>query len=481
MLNTLFVVETDWLAQHSQLNAIDFDSYLRDFPKRNEPKTRVINLCDTSRYLSEGYYCSLLAEARHHQVIPSVKVINDLRGGAASLWYEFPKSSAALPDALFEQAQVVCMGQSAQPQLSKLAEKVFKQFPAPILLLNLSHEVSGIRAQLKRCAMSELNAEQQQFCLTVLESYASKNFRPRSRNKKYRWDMAMLVNANEANPPSNKGALNRFCKAGEKLGIKVDIVSAGDIQAISHYDALFIRETTAIDHHTYQLARDAEEQGLVVIDDSDSILRCCNKVYLHDAFNYKNVPSLRTHFIQDLSPTTLDLLVEELGFPMIIKMPEGSFSSGVFKVSSRDELVNVVGDLLTKSAVVLAQEYLYTDYDWRIGVLNGRALYACRYYMARNHWQIYNHKSKHNFSGSFDALPTFEVPGYVLKAALGAAKVVGSGLYGIDIKVSGGHAYVLEVNDNPSIEHGVEDKYLGEELYMQIMAEFLRRLETRGR
>ena len=42
-------------------------------------------------------------------------------------------------------------------------------------------------------------------------------------------------------------------------------------------------------------------------------------------------------------------------------------------------------------------------------------------------------------------------------------------------------AYVLEVNDNPSIDHKVEDAYLGDELYMQIMAEFQRRLETRGR
>jgi glutathione synthase/RimK-type ligase-like ATP-grasp enzyme len=129
---------------------------------------------------------------------------------------------------------------------------------------------------------------------------------------------------------------------------------------------------------------------------------------------------------------------------------------------------------------VLAQEYLYTDFDWRIGVLNGRALYACRYYMARNHWQIYNHGSSRFFSGGFDAMATFEVPRRVLQAALKAASVVGTGLYGIDVKEVDGRAYVLEVNDNPSLDHGVEDHYLGEELYMQIMAEFLRRMELRG-
>ena len=135
---------------------------------------------------------------------------------------------------------------------------------------------------------------------------------------------------------------------------------------------------------------------------------------------------------------------------------------------------------MVESALVLAQEYLFTEFDWRIGVLNGRAIYACRYYMARNHWQIYNHSSSRNFSGGFDALPTFEVPRHVLQAALKSAAVVGNGLYGIDIKEVDGKAYVLEVNDNPSIDHGVEDAYLGEELYMQIMSEFLRRFEQRG-
>ena len=59
--------------------------------------------------------------------------------------------------------------------------------------------------------------------------------------------------------------------------------------------------------------------------------------------------------------------------------------------------------------------------------------------------------------------------------------MVGNGLYGVDLKAHEKRAYVMEVNDNPSIDHGVEDDYLGEELYMQIMSEFLRRLELRGK
>ena len=78
-------------------------------------------------------------------------------------------------------------------------------------------------------------------------------------------------------------------------------------------------------------------------------------------------------------------------------------------------------------------------------------------------------------------MPTFEVPKPVLQAAIKAAKVVGDGLYGVDIKQTNNAVYVIEVNDNPSIDAGVEDKYLGRELYELIMQEFADRLERRGR
>ncbi len=486
MLKTLFVVDDETAPLLPEnLNAISFDSYLRDYPKLNEPKIRVINLCNTERYLSQGYYCSLLAEARHHQVLPSIRTINSLRtfsDKGNGLWL---KGTESLPE--FEAAEqaelthIICMGEIADGRYKKLASRVFQQYPAPLLKISFVHGSAGPTINLQRCSLTELNESEQGFCLKVLEEYSKVNWRKRGTSKQYRWDMALLINPEEAVPPSDKQAIAKFIKAGEKLGIRVQTVSAAELLHLNQFDALFIRETTAIDHHTYRLARQAEESGLVVLDDPDSILRCCNKVFLHDAFNYQKVPSPLTEFINDCSEATLENLEQKFGFPVVLKMPEGSFSKGVFKAENREELKKTLTDLLEDSALVLAQEYVFTDYDWRIGVLNGRAIYACRYYMARNHWQIYNHESKRFFSGGFDTLPTFEVPKSVLNAALKSAAVVGNGLYGIDIKEIDGRASVLEVNDNPSIECGVEDKYLGEELYMQIMSEFLRRLELRGR
>ena len=248
---------------------------------------------------------------------------------------------------------------------------------------------------------------------------------------------------------------------------------------LSEFDALFIRETTAIDHHTYRFAKKAEAEGLVVLDDPTSILRCTNKIYLADLFNNNKVPAPRTRILRRGDEDSLKVALADLGLPMVVKIPDGSFSRGVVKVKTEEELHQQLQELFAESSLLLAQEFLYTEFDWRIGVLDNKPLYACRYYMAKNHWQIYNHGSKKNVSGGFTTLPTFEVPKAVLQAALKATKPIGRGFYGVDVKESAGKGYVIEVNDNPSIDSGVEDKYLGKELYRLILQEFIRRLDAR--
>ncbi|TNF00601.1 MAG: RimK family alpha-L-glutamate ligase, partial [Gammaproteobacteria bacterium] len=174
-------------------------------------------------------------------------------------------------------------------------------------------------------------------------------------------------------------------------------------------------------------------------------------------------------------------VMEEIGFPVVLKIPDGAFSRGVTKAEDEASLRAGLKALFKQSALVLAQEYLYTDYDWRIGVLGGRAIYACKYMMVKGHWQIYQHGDSSIESGDFETLPTYEVPKNVIQAALNATRLIGNGLYGVDIKQSGNRVAVIEVNDNPSIDAGVEDRFLGGELYTLIMQEFLSRMEEKRR
>jgi glutathione synthase/RimK-type ligase-like ATP-grasp enzyme len=121
-----------------------------------------------------------------------------------------------------------------------------------------------------------------------------------------------------------------------------------------------------------------------------------------------------------------------------------------------------------------------TDFDWRIGILDQKPLFACKYHMAAGHWQIYNWTAeKTDQSGNVETVALEDVPGNIVEVALKAANLIGSGLYGVDLKEIDGQAIVIEVNDNPSIDFGYEDALLKEKLYQEVIALFTKRLEKR--
>lgn len=175
----------------------------------------------------------------------------------------------------------------------------------------------------------------------------------------------------------------------------------------------------------------------------------------------------------------IDHVGAELGFPVVLKSPDSTFSYGVKKAETEDEYQSMIEEMLKHSDLVIAQEYMPSDYDWRIGILDQQPIFACRYYMAKGHWQIYNWNAlkKNDKDGWTDAMAIEDVPDYILKTALKAAKLMGEGLYGIDLKEVKGKALVIEINDNPNIDFGVEDVYYGEKIYQKIIRAFKERID----
>jgi len=139
--------------------------------------------------------------------------------------------------------------------------------------------------------------------------------------------------------------------------------------------------------------------------------------------------------------------------------------------------------LLQKSELIVAQEYLPTEFDWRVGILDQRPLFVCKYFMAAGHWQIVKREPGRTGyeEGPVQAVAVAEAPEAVVKIALKAANLIGDGLYGVDIKQIGKHCYVIEINDNPSIDAGNEDGVLKDALYREVMGSFVRRIEARKR
>jgi glutathione synthase/RimK-type ligase-like ATP-grasp enzyme len=82
----------------------------------------------------------------------------------------------------------------------------------------------------------------------------------------------------------------------------------------------------------------------------------------------------------------------------VLKQSDSSFPVGVVKVETAEELTAKVNCLLDKSELVVAQEYLPTEFDWRVGILDRQPLFVAKYFMVPSHWQVIRHgDDKHDF------------------------------------------------------------------------------------
>lgn len=448
---------------------------------RNSERYHVLNLCSSYKTHSMGYYVSLVASARNHRVVPTVMTVKDISNLSIvqSLFEEIREfAQEKLKSVRAETLELpVILGMAAQSEYADLAKKLFALFEIPFFSVTLIRDGTWKIRKLNTLSLSSvLSGYPAELRAAISKHFLKKRYR-RTQLKKYRYDLAILVNAEEKTPPSCPVALGKFRKAAEEVGFFVEFIGRADHRRICEFDALFIRETTAIENHTYRLARHAYTEGLVVIDDPWSILFCSNKIYLHERLARGRIQQPKSWLLTKGSITPG--LLRTLAFPLVLKLPESSFSLGVYLVHNPTELQDKLKLMLQESDLVIAQEFLASEFDWRIGILDNTPLFACKYYMANGHWQIYNwaHAEHTEFSGNSETIPVNQVPARILRAAVKSSSLIGDGLYGVDLKDVGGQAYVIEINDNPNIDAGIEDALLQDELYLRIMTSIFNRLE----
>lgn len=301
---------------------------------------------------------------------------------------------------------------------------------------------------------------------------------PRTLGKDYA--IAILRDREESCPASNDKAIEKFRAAALALGIRSEILGRRDIRRLPDFDGLFIRDNTFVRHYTYRFSRRAADAGLVVIDDPDSILRCNSKVYLAELLPRHAIPTPRTMIVNRES---MDGVGAALGLPCVLKRPDSSLSLGVVRAESEPELRDAAARMLEESDLIVAQEYMPTEFDWRIGILAGRPLFACKYHMVPGHWQIVRHvPGRHYEEGRTEALPLDAAPRAALDLALRATRLIGDGFYGVDLKeIAPGDFRLIEINDNPNVDDGNEDGVLGDALYAEVIGVFAARMAQRRR
>lgn len=486
-MNIIFVVshQRDWPIRIPGVTVVPARTYLMDPAYCDSSQdTKVFNLCRSYRYQRRGYYVSLLGEARGHQPLPDVKAIEDLHSDnltqlLAENLDDTIQSALASIDAVSFTLDTY-FGRTTQRHLEQLSEQLFNLLHTPLLRATFERvdgrwRLCGVRpiglAEIGRHDWSSVG----QAATDCLEGHQMRVREPAAKKP----TLAILHTADGTEDPSNPGALKKFQEAAEVLGIRTEIITRNDGERLPQFDGLFIRDTTGVNHYTYQFSRQAAVAGLIVLDDPDSILKCSNKVYLAELLNRHRIPTPRTMTVHC---DNIDQIVPELGLPCILKQPDSAFSMGVVKVDSSDALTRQVHELLEKSELILAQEYLPTEFDWRIGILDRRPVFACKYFMVPGHWQIIQHDGRHSpREGRTEAVALVDTPQQVLDVALQAANLIGDGFYGVDLKQRGQHCYIIEINDNPNVDAGNEDGIARDALYRDVMDVFRRRIEIRKR
>jgi glutathione synthase/RimK-type ligase-like ATP-grasp enzyme len=479
----LIVVDNtdNWPFEIPGVEVVSSRAYLTDTRYSNRKGQVLINVCRSYGYQSLGYYVSLLAEARGHRAQPSVQTMQDFRSrSAVRLFSEdlgdlIEKSIGEVGSKEFEIS--IYFGKPLAKRHRRLAAALFEQFPAPLLRAYFTH---GRRWQLQRVrpigAKEVPESHRSSVIQAATEYFGRARWSPR-RARKARAQLAILVRPDDPHPPSDEQALRRFERAASSIGIATERITKDDYGRLPQFDALFLREETYVDHYTYRFAQRAASLGMPVIDDPLSIIRCTNKVYLKELLERADVPMPRTLVVHR---DNTDQVEAELGFPCVLKKPDSAFSVGVVKVEDRESLERELENLFEDSDLVIAQEFIRTEFDWRVGIFDRKALYVCRYYMAPGHWQILEHESgRLKGFGKVETLTVEEAPRRVVRTALRAASPIGDGLYGVDLKQCGRNIYVMEVNDNPNIDSDLEDARLGTLLYRVIMSGFLERIEKR--
>jgi glutathione synthase/RimK-type ligase-like ATP-grasp enzyme len=485
-MNILFVVsqQEDWPFDIPGVTVIPAQTYLMDPAFGDSHSTKVFNLCKTYRYQSHGYYVSLLAEARSHQPLPDVEAIKDLQSD--DLVQNVGDKLGNLIRCSFAQAADdvadlnIYFGRDSNRknklQYQHLCEQLFKLLRTPILNVRFERVNDCWRlCSIYAGSIKDVPLEDHPFFAQAAVDYLNEQKIRTNKPAQEKPSLAILHDPQRAESPSNPEAMRKFCEAAELLGMRAELITAKDARRLNEFDALFIRDTTNVNHYTYKLSRQAATAGVVVIDDPDSILRCTNKIYLTELLTRHHIPVPKTLVVHK---GNIDQIVPTLGLPCILKQPDGAFSLGVMKIHSEQELLEKVDGLLQESELILAQEYLPTEFDWRIAVLGQRPLFVCKYYMAPGHWQIIKHEHHSMSEGKTEALSIGEVPDDVVKIAVQAANLIGDGFYGVDLKQVGNQYYVIEINDNPNVDAGNEDGVLGDALYREVMGIFKKRIDA---
>lgn len=202
-------------------------------------------------------------------------------------------------------------------------------------------------------------------------------------------------------------------------------------------------------YFTLAVLRHLERLGVHCINTATSIEIVKDKLYTHQVLAQNNLPVPRTMLVR--FPINLQMVEENLGFPVVIKSLSGSKGSGVFLADSKASFEDVMQLLshTNRDTNFILQEYIKTSHgkDLRVFTIGGKVI-AC---MKRSSG---NGGFKANFSQG-GLVETFPLTPEIEWLATETSRLLNLDIAGIDLLFDDGHYKVCEANSSPGFK-GIE-------------------------
>ena len=130
----------------------------------------------------------------------------------------------------------------------------------------------------------------------------------------------------------------------------------------------------------FAILRHLERLGVKTVNPSYAIEATKDKLYAHQVFAEKGIPTPKTMLVKH--PVNAALVNREIGWPAVVKIMAGSYGKGVYQVTSKSrftDFIEFAHGIKTDEAIIV-QEYINTrpGEDLRVFVVGDRVLGAMK-------------------------------------------------------------------------------------------------------
>ena len=209
--------------------------------------------------------------------------------------------------------------------------------------------------------------------------------------------------------------------------------------------------------------------GAYTFPKADAVINTLDKLRTANLLLQAGVPTPKTIVLTAHTP--LDWLVEQLGLPIVVKVPDGEKGKGVCLIKTKEELKAVVELGLSGDRMLLAQEFIATSKgrDVRVVLAEGELVFA----LTRDNTRNGDFRSN-VAQGGVDAV--IEPTEQMLDMARRAQKAVGVDWCGVDLLYTSDGFTVGEVNSLPGFsENSIYQGELVKLRYMRMLLQLITR------